>query len=371
MTAVRSFHVVGQLEHGGITTWLRALVEGAVREELAVDICCNFRGGVGPLREVFETLGCRVMHVPMGANLWSYRKRLGAVLRDGHYDVVHDHRSFLGGATLRAAARAGVPVRVLYHHTPDDDRTGGLHRRVLEKLLRRWALTHATHIWGSSAPTMAALYGDNWRAGDARRAVVQGGAVVAEPGPGARERVRAELGIPVYATVVAYVGRVTLPKNPVGAARVGCRLVDSDAATWFVMVGDGPVMDAVREVVRACDHADRCVLAGFRDDIAGILAAVDVLVQPSRFEGFPLTVVEAMYAGVPVVASRAAGLMAALPETLRERACDADDIDGFTHAVRDVLADLGVRGELREHARGYLPAEAARRVVTAYREALG
>ncbi len=113
---------------------------------------------------------------------------------------------------------------------------------------------------------------------------------------------RAALGLPETAPIVIQVGVFREEKNQLGAleAVAGIRAAGSDAHLAFV--GDGPTMAAVQERAQELG-ADWAHFLGARDDVAAQLALADVLVQPSLADAMPMTVLEAMAIGVPVLAT--------------------------------------------------------------------
>jgi UDP-glucose 4-epimerase len=115
-----------------------------------------------------------------------------------------------------------------------------------------------------------------------------------------RERARRELGLPAGATVIGAVGRLTYQKAPEDFVDVIRRL--RHPGVVGVWVGDGELAGQVSQLA-AADPAVRVLLPGDRADVARLLPAFDVFVLPSRHEGLPTAIVEAMMCGVPVVAT--------------------------------------------------------------------
>src|SRR5690606_41660781 len=106
---------------------------------------------------------------------------------------------------------------------------------------------------------------------------------------------RQRLGLPAHAVVVGAVGRLTYQKAPEDFLAALDRLARPDVLG--VWIGDGELGASLR------NGGGRVRFVGERDDVAALLPAFDVFVQPSRYEGLPLAVVEAMRCGVPVVAT--------------------------------------------------------------------
>ena len=116
----------------------------------------------------------------------------------------------------------------------------------------------------------------------------------------ARARARAALGLPGDATVVGAVGRLTYQKAPEDFLGALQALGGPDVTG--VWVGDGELAGRVAAQARQTPGV-RVVLAGQRGNVPELLPAFDVFALPSRYEGLPTAVVEAMVCGIPVVAT--------------------------------------------------------------------
>lgn len=334
---IRALHIVGQLGFGGITTWLKALVQQAPRQELSIDICCNFRITEGELASEFRFLGCEVYHIPLSFNLPAYGKKLRSILKSGKYDIVHDHRGILSGASLRAASMEKVPVRIMYHHNPDDELLRNPVRDLYAMILRKWAFKHATHIWGCSRSVMAGRYGENWEQADPRFSTLYGTVPFQKPSQDARKKIRNEIGLGQEAKIIGFIGRVNYQKNVIMGIKACIEVLRQCPDAFILWIGEGPFLDQVKEVARESGFLKRICFFNFRKDIADILQAIDVLFLPSNFEGFPLLVLESLQAGVPLVGSNTPGILEALPSAMHGRYAPAGDIESHVKNILRVL----------------------------------
>jgi glycosyltransferase involved in cell wall biosynthesis len=368
---IRCLHIVGQLGYGGITTWLKTLILQSARADLSIDICCNYRKSKGEFATEFRDLGCKVNHVPLSANPYSYAKKLGKLLKHGNYHIVHDHRGVLGGASFLAAKRARVPVRIMFHHTPDDELIKGFLRNLYVKLLTAWSYKYATNIWGCSNAVMVGQYGKNWRNKDVRFGVLYGSVSPKMAAPDARTRVRAELNISEKAKVVAFIGRVNWQKNVVVAIRSCLKVLSQQKDARVLWIGEGPLLPQVKEMVASAGLENRVNFLNFRKDISNILQSIDVLFLPSNFEGLPLLVLEALQAGVPFVGSNTPGLLEALPPAMHILCASPGDED--LH-VKNIVKAFQLRHDntlSRSFLEQFAPEAFYSRILAAYRLNLG
>jgi glycosyltransferase involved in cell wall biosynthesis len=126
-----------------------------------------------------------------------------------------------------------------------------------------------------------------------------------------------------------------------------------------VVVGDGPERDSLYDLARNLDVAERFVVTGWRDDARDYLTGFDAFALPSRFEGFPLALLEAMLARLPVVAADVGSVAEAVLDSRTGVLVGADDVDALTAAIAGLLADEPRRRSLGEAARAHVLANFA------------
>ena len=121
----------------------------------------------------------------------------------------------------------------------------------------------------------------------------------------------------------------------------------------FVVVGDGELREPLERRIHERGVEDAVELLGARppDEVAGWLAAADVFVLPSRYEGLSLAVMEAMACGLPVVVSDVSGSAELVPTAEDGRVVPADDPAALADAGEELLADAGLRRHMGERAR--------------------
>jgi glycosyltransferase involved in cell wall biosynthesis len=128
----------------------------------------------------------------------------------------------------------------------------------------------------------------------------------AEAASGTRERVRAAIGLDAGVKVAGVIARLTEQKGHrvLFEALASPELVN----VRLLVVGDGPLRDELRATAERLGIGSRVIFLGARRDLGDLLAALDVFVMPSFWEGLPLSLILAMGAGLPVVATAVAGI---------------------------------------------------------------
>lgn len=119
----------------------------------------------------------------------------------------------------------------------------------------------------------------------------------------------------------------------------------------FVIVGDGPLKRELQAQINAAKLQRQVILAGFREDVDMLLPHASLLVQTSHTEGMPNAVLEAMAAGVPVVATSVGGTPELIVHGESGHLVDAGDVDGIAEGILTLLGDSMERARMACAAR--------------------
>jgi glycosyltransferase involved in cell wall biosynthesis len=125
-------------------------------------------------------------------------------------------------------------------------------------------------------------------------------------------QLRRHFNLPPLGRLVGTVARLA-PQKGISCFLRAAAILCPDTSTSFVVAGDGPLREALTREARDLNLTDRVFFLGHREDIPQLLQVLDIFVLPSLTEGFPLSLLEAMAAGLPVVATQVGGT----PEIVR------------------------------------------------------
>ncbi|MDB5375359.1 MAG: glycosyltransferase family 1 protein, partial [Belnapia sp.] len=284
--------------------FLLPLMRGARdRGHEVVGICAE-----GPLLDLPRAEGFRCIPMPMARSLNpAAQARCFTALRDlfrtERFDLVHAHMP-ISGLLARAAARAAKVPSVAYTcHGFLFNQPGPLWRRGLSLGLE-WAAGRMTDTYLTVSAEEAA---------DARRLGIHPGATavlngrdpaIFHPDPAARATLRAEFGVPAGDCVIVAVSRLVRHKGYPELLRA----MEAVPGAHLWVVGERLASDHGADLEpdfarAAAVLGPRLRRLGYRHDVARVLAAADVFTLPSHFEGLPMSIIEAMLSGLPVVAT--------------------------------------------------------------------
>ncbi len=233
---------------------------------------------------------------------------LTAFLRRERFDLIHTHLTYANILGNLAGKLSNTPVVSSLHNTAVDPVHANPIRDRLELLALRYWAARVVAVAGQIAVLYRPLLGG--RAIDVALNAVTPFALIDE---GERELVRAELGLTPDQVLLIAVGRLSAQKAypDLLAAFVQVRRTCPQAV--LLIVGDGALREMIENRIRELDLSGNVVLAGVRPDVPRLLQAADVFVMSSHFEGLPIAVLEAMTAGLPLVATAVGEIPAIAP----------------------------------------------------------
>ena len=316
---------------GGAEVYLETLVAELAQEREFLAIVGDRTGAEATRR--LTAAGARVAQIAGLSRIprATAVRRLAATLRAADPALVHVNATDQGdGLSAILAARAiRRPLVVTVHLA-----LAGRSRH--HEALSGWALRRADGVIAVD-PAIAG----HLRALRVEATVVRNG----RPVPHADPAIRATLGVPVGAVLVGGIGRLAEQKGWDILCRAAPTIREHCAGAVVVIVGDGPQRPQLEALAQR--HGVR--LLGARIDAGAVLSAFDVLAAPSRFEGLPLVPIEALHAGVPVVAADIDGLRSVVGDAGVLVA--GEDADALGAAVGALAADPARRAQLAERGR--------------------
>lgn len=267
------------------------------------------------------------------------------MLRDQQVDVVHSHEFTMAVYGAAAAAWLGKPHVITWHGSQTHMEA---YRR---RAALRWAFRRSRAVVAVSRSTEAHMR-ERLGVAPANLMTILNGIHFK---PGVRGVVRQELGLRADDLLVVAVGSLVPRKGHLVLLQALASLQgEAGRQPWHVAIaGGGEEMGRLREYAAAAGISERVHLLGHRGDVSNILAAADVFAMPSFWEGLPVAMQEAMFAGLPVVASNVSGIPEGLTAPDEGFLVPPGDVPELSAALGTLLTDpvlrrrLGAAGQAR------------------------
>jgi glycosyltransferase involved in cell wall biosynthesis len=340
---LRLAFVITSMPVGGAETLLLNLVRTMDRVRIAPEVVCLKEPG--PLGEILAE------EVPLSHSwlrskydlsvLWKLarhfrRRQLDAVVTVGAGD-----KMFWG--RLAAKAAGVTVVGSALHSTGWPDGVGHLNRM----------LTPITDVFIAVAQSHGQFMVDFERFPADRVQVIRNGIDTDRfvPDPVSGLRLRLELGVPAESQLVGVVAAMRPEKNLPLFLEVAGRVVEREPQVHFVMVGDGPERPAIEKLIATKGLQQRVHLLGSRSDTPRLLAAWDVFLLTSHNEANPVSILEALACGVPVVSTRVGSVAETVQDGQTGFTVDPGNAEAASERVRYLLAHPRERKKLGEAGR--------------------
>lgn len=367
---IKVLRVIARLNVGGPALHVAYLSEGlAERGYDTTLVAGTLARGEESMADVAERRGAKIIQLDaLHREIGPLRDakailRLAGIIRRERPTILHTHTAKAGAVGRIAAVLAGRARPPIIVHT--------FHGHVLRgyfsplttlafRTLERWLARISTTLVAVSPEVRDDLVRLRV-APQSKFVVIRLGIELDERvggGEEARRATRRMLGVAQDAFVIGWVGRMTAVKRTDDVVRALRNLVDRGIEAHLLLVGDGPDREHLERYAHELGVVRRCLFVGYQDDVGRFYEAIDVLLLPSANEGTPVSVIEALAARRPAVATRVGGTSDVVRDGVDGFLVEAGDAD----ALGERLAELATDAERRER----MGAEGRERVLERY-----
>lgn len=324
-------YFITELSTGGAQTALRCLLEGLNRDRFSPTVACLYNGD-GAVAQDIRAMGVQVFDARM-----RHKIDLGALLRLYRWirlvrpTILHTslfHANLSGRILGRLA---GVPVVVC------SERTMAMESEWRYRF-NRWTIGLVDCVTTVSANVRSFCTSHIGLPAD-KLVVIYNGVELPSAPLASTIEVRAELGLPPGGLVIGAVSRL----DPVKGVSVLVEALAQVDEVYLAVIGDGPERAPLASLAGSLGVANRIRWTGHRRDVSHCLPAFDLFVQPSLHEGLPNAVLEAMAAGLPVVATAVGGTPEVVVDGVTGILVPPRDPDALAEAIACLLRDPDLR----------------------------
>ncbi|MBR5272796.1 MAG: glycosyltransferase family 4 protein [Clostridia bacterium] len=292
---------------GGTMRFFRTLARELIEDGHTFEIAANTK--TSPVRPEYYEMDCQVHNIscsrsPLSKNNFKAYKQLKKLIDENEYDIVHCHTPVAAMLTRLAARRARKKgTKVIYTAHGFHFYKGAPKKNWLIYFPIEWFCAFFTDV-------LININKDDYKFATKH---IKAKKVEYVPGVGidtslfkrdwkAGARIREELGIPNDAKLLLSVGEINENKNH----KCVINAIEN-LDVYYIIAGKGPKDKELQALIDAKGMTERVKLLGFRSDVADLYSAADAFVFPSFREGLPVSVMEAMATGLPVVCSKIRG----------------------------------------------------------------
>ena len=293
--AIRVAQIMGKWLGGGVEAVVMNYYRNIDRTKIQFDFICDSDSTNIPYDEI-KKLGGKVILIPPYQKVFKYHKKLKQVLKEGNYKIVHSHINTLSVFSLFAAKCAGVPVRIAHSHSTTNKKEWK--KNLLKQILKPFSKTFATDYMCCSELSGRWLFGN--KEYEKGNVYLLNNAIDLDKFKYSKKigkEKRKELGIKDDTLVIGHIGRFVAQKNHTFLIDIFNELHKKKKNSILLLIGQGPLMDEIKEKVEMLGISDSVKFLGQRGDVDELYQVFDVFCLPSLYEGLPVVGVEAQATG--------------------------------------------------------------------------
>jgi glycosyltransferase involved in cell wall biosynthesis len=297
---MRVAQIIDSLNWGGAQKMQLTLARAAQGRNIELTVIPLRNTANSPLPEELGRLGVRVAPFPASGLINPvYIWRLAQFLRRERFDVIHTHLTYANITGILAAHLVGIPVIASLRTAGYDTNYHNPIRHWLETLILRYGAKRVMAV----GHTVAEIHQERLR-GRVIDVIPNSVNIIPPLPPTERTALQAKLtGRSPYPLLIS-VGRLSLPKGYPDLLNAFSAVRQQYPGAALIIAGGGALREELEAQITGLKLEGLVFLLGARDDVPDLLAACDLYVSSSHWEGLPVSVLEAMAAGLPVIATR-------------------------------------------------------------------
>ena len=268
---------------GGVESVVMNYYRNIDKSKVQFHFICDEDSTDIPYDEI-EKLGGKVIVVPPYQKLFKYQKELYKIFKENNYKIVHSHINALSVFPLRVAKKAGVPIRIAHSHSTSNKKEWK--KNIVKNILRPFSKVYANKFFACTKHAGEWLFGK--KIIERKELNVINNAIDLkkfEFNEKIRENLRKEFGIKEDTIVIGHIGRFMKQKNHDFLIDVFNELIKKDENSILILIGQGPLLNDMKQKVRDLKIEDKVKFIGQVTDVEKYYNIMDVFLFPSIYEG--------------------------------------------------------------------------------------
>ena len=298
---IRIAHIMGKMVGGGVEAVVMNYYRHIDKEKIQFDFLIDRDSTNIPYQEI-KSLGGNVIIIPPYQKLPQYLKELTKIFKENDYKIVHSHINTLSIFPLYAAKKCNIPIRIAHSHSTSNKKE--YKKNFLKNFLRPFSKKYATNYFACTEHAGRWLFGN--KEYDNGNVYILNNAIDLDKfkyNEKIRIKKRKELNIENDTLVIGHIGRFVAQKNHTFLIDIFNELHKKKKNSILLLIGQGPLIDEIKQKVEMLGLSDSVKFLGQRDDVNELYNVMDLFLFPSLYEGLGMVLIEAQANGLSCIAS--------------------------------------------------------------------
>lgn len=306
---IRVLHIVSVMNHGGIENFIMNIYRKIDRSLVQFDFLVT-REEKGIFDDEIKHLGGEIFNIEhiKKVGFVKYKKSVVNFFKsnDG-YKIIHCHMNTWSGFFLQIANGLNIPVRIAHSHSSQKGfypkRLADWGEYYFKKFMKSKINSNATHFFSCGYEAGDWLFGK--RIADNNMKIINNGVDTSKIkyNSDIEKKVRESLNISLETLVIGHVGNMNPVKNHKFLIEIFQAVNKKVPNSILCLVGDGQLRKDIEGYIQNVGLIDKVKILGIRNDVNDLLKAFNVFMLPSKFEGLPVSIIEAQAAALPCIIS--------------------------------------------------------------------
>lgn len=339
--------LIPSVKSGGIETYLLRFLNylnGSM--EVTVLVRGNSKG---ELFEAYTKTGVRIVIKPLGyfnlsSMYWYYR-----FFKREKFDTVCDFNANFAGLPMFLTKVVGTKKRITFYRQSSHHFNTSKLKLAYTNLMNHLVYWNSTAIYSNSEAAFQFFFKEEYKK-DTRFKVIKNGVNIQEYlalENYSKSSIRAKLELPLDKFIIGHTGRFAEAKNHYFLLDVASKLIAKDKTIYIVLIGNET--EKLVPYINKLNISENVRVLGFKKNIPEYLRAFDLFFFPSITEGQPNALIEAMVAGLPVVASNISSILECFPKNSEHILIDPNNVNQAFEMIQEAMKNLN-KSILKQHA---------------------
>lgn len=296
----RVLHVLATLNRGGAETMVMNLFKNLDKNKIVFDFVLNESSNIYDLENEARDMGANIYKIKKfnGLNIFEYKEKWNVFLKHNNkWDIIHIHNTTVAFIIIPIAKKYGIKT-IVHSHTAGGSKSLNT---LIKKILRFPIRFQADYLFSCSIKASKWMFGRKWT-----KSVIINNSIDSDKFKYSTKKAdefRKEYNISSKTKLVGHVGRFHESKNHEKIISVFKEFLNINENSVLLLAGAGDKFETIKKLGKEYGIDKNIIYLGIVKDIAKFMSALDVLLFPSIYEGFPVTLVESQSVGLPALVS--------------------------------------------------------------------
>ena len=302
---MKILHYVSSLNYGGIQKMLLEIYKNIDRTEYHFDFLISDSEQTKIAFQLKE-LGADIFYITPGRkNIFKKKKEIKRFINNhkNEYTAIHIHTSLLSEIFLINIAKRKKIKKIIIHSHSSSSKNDKSFQRLFELIHKINRIRIQKKVTDKIAVSDLA---GKWMYGEKNSFTILKNPIEVSKflfNIDSRINMRKKLGIEKDEIVIGHIGRIIEVKNQEFIIKIFDQFYKNNLNSKLILIGDGPKRSEIEKMIIKFSLEEKVLLLGMRYDIQNLLCVMDIMVFPSLYEGFPITLLEAQASNLPIIAS--------------------------------------------------------------------